>query len=345
MLCLVTTFAWSQKRYSASELEEYGLADAEGFTTKDVENKTDVLLGLHASLYSGSHHLVGFSADGAWSTFLNNMPNAFSTPGGGSCGLHLLYEYQYSGLLIQTGIGIKYQKVFTHLADSSIYHYHMTDTWSSVLPVEFTLKHHFTDRQDISQQIYGQIPFYAGHYFFGSYGMGYFLVGIHFNYAFWGDTRQKMLCSTSGLYERYVGVWEEMDNHGFRKNVPLERSGNKLKLKFDVMAHAEIGYEYNTRQSVRDYRVRPSDRLDCRIRLAGFLDMGIINICPNTNMTLYDIPEATIYDFSTYSMDHVFATKDAKHFWVRNFSVGVRLTVLFGFLKEEKCILCDPWRH
>ena len=344
-LCLLPALTWAQRRYSANEYHEKELASQRGFSTKDVENSTDVLFGLHASEYAGAHHLIGFSAEGSWSSFVSPMPASRVAPCGGAAGFHLLYEFQYNGFLLQTGLGVAYQKVFTNIADTAIYHPGMTDTWSSILPAQFTLKHSFTERQDMSQQAYGQIPLYFGHYFFGPQGIGYFLAGVHATYAFWGNTRQKTLISTSGLYERYVGVWEEMDNHGFRKDVPAERTGSQLKLKFDLMAHAEIGYEYNTRQSARDYRLRPSDRLDGRLRVAAFAEFGMLNICPNTKNVFYGIPDETIYDFTTYRMDHIFSTADAKAFWMRNLFVGVRLTFLFGFQPQEHCILCDPWRH
>lgn len=337
--------AQAQRRYSATDWHEKELASKRGFSTRDVENQTDVLFGLHASEYSGSHHLIGFSVEGSWTAFASSMPAAKITPGGGAAGFHLLYEFQYNGFLLQTGLGVAYQKVFTSVADTAVYHPHMTDTWSGINPVDFTLKHAFTDRRDMSQQAYGQVPLYLGAYFFGARGIGYVLAGVHANYAFWGNTKQSMLGTTTGMYERYVGIFEEMDNHGFRRDVPLERTGTQLKLKFDLMAHAEIGYEYNTRQSAKDYRLRPADRLDGRIRFGAFIDFGMLNICPATKGVLYDLPAQTIYDFSTYRMDHIFSTADARAFWTRNLFVGVRLTFLFGFRPEEHCILCDPWRH
>lgn len=345
ILCLLPTLSWAQRRYSASEKGEYELAGTKGFSAKDVESQTDVLFGLHASEYSGTHHLIGLSVEGAWSSFVSPMPAVQVAPGGGSAGLHLLYEFQYDGLLLQTGVGIAFQRVFNNIADTSIYHPNMMDTWSGTTPVPFTLKHRFEHRQDMSQQAYGQVPLYVGHYFFGSRGIAYLLAGLHANYAFWGTTKQTLSGSTYGNYERYVGYMEEMDNHGFRKDVPIERTGKQLQLKIDIMAHAELGYEYNTRQSARDYRRRPSDRLDGRIRVAGFVDFGMLNICPNTKDVFYEMPAETIFDFPTYQMNHVFATQDAAKFWVRNLFAGVRVTFLFGFQPKERCILCDTWRH
>ena len=339
-LCLLPAIMWGQKRYSTGDKTEYSLEGQSGFSTKDVENQTDILHGLHASLYSGSHHLIGVSAEGSWSSFISPMPQTSNTPGGGTAGLHFLYEYQYSGFIFQTGLGAAYQRVFTPIADTTIYHYNMVDNYGD----SFTLKHYFYDLQDEAQQIYVQLPLYFGHYIFAEHGIGYFLAGFRFSYGVWGNTRQTLIGTTTGKYEKYVGIWEEMDNHGFRKDVPIERKGD-LKLKFDLMLHGEIGYEYNTRQQAKDYRIRPSDRLDGRIRVAGFLDFGLLNICPKANNPFYEMPMETIYDFPTYQMDYVFTTADAKAFWMRNLSVGLRVTFLFGFQPDEKCILCDPWRH
>lgn len=343
--CLMPMLCWSQRRFSTSEHAEYGLAKQSGFSTKETQSKTDNLFGLHSSLYAGAHHLIGVSMDGGWSTFLNNVPTAKITPGGGSIGIHLLYEYQYSGFILQTGLGLSYQRVFTDIADTAIYHYDMTDTWSGIIPRSFDLRHTFYDRTDMAQQVYGRVPLYLGRYIFGNYGIGYFLAGVQLSYSLWGNSKQKLTGSTAGKYHDFVGVWDEMDNHGFRKNVPIERKNDQFNARIDLLGHFEMGYEYNTQQSAKDYRVRPSDRMDCRLRFAAFADFGILNTRPEKKLQFYGIPEETIYDFSTYEMDHVFLTSDADKYWMRNLFVGIRFTVLFGFKPAERCILCDPWRH
>ena len=344
ILCLCPTLMWAQRRFAAAERWEYRLAGLSGFSNKDMGSATDVMLGLHASQYTGTHHMIGLSLEGSWATFVSSMPAAKATPGGGAIGLHLLYELQYSGILFQTGLGLTYQRVFNDLADTALYHEHM---WAGNPPMEYTLRHQFTERRDMSQQIYVQLPLYAGHYILSPIGIGYFLAGLKVNYAMWGNTRQTMLSTNSGLYERYVGVWQQMPNHGFRDNVPIERTGEQLKLQFDLLAHVEMGYEYTSAQSTYKYRYkhRKGEMMDIRMRFAGFAEFGILDICPKTDKVLYTIPDATVFDVSTYQTEHVFSTKDASKFWMRNLLIGIRCTVLFGFEGKERCILCDPWRH
>lgn len=337
--------AWGQRRFEVSENDEYHLDDLLGFTFKDVRNNVDAFWGLHASQYVGSHHLFGFSIEGAWSTYVNNMQIASIVPGGGASGFHFVYEYQYSGLLIQTGLGINYQQVYTNVRDTDIYNYHMYDKWDNVEEAEYILKHEFRNRQDMSRNIYGQIPLYVGQYMFGSHGVGYWLGGFQLNYAFYGSTRQMLEGTTKAYYEPFLGIWHEMDNHGYRKDVPIERTGERLRLKFDVLMHGEAGYEYTSYTGPHNYRTMPGDRIDCRIRFAAFAEFGMLNICPQTNGVLYGLPSASIYDFPTYRINHVFSTIDAKPYWIRNLYAGIRITVLFGLPWKEHCILCDPWKH
>lgn len=136
-----------------------------------------------------------------------------------------------------------------------------------------------------------------------------------------------------------------MFNHGVREVQTLLKENGNEEARFDVMLHCEAGYEYSTWSTRNYYRYRQGDQLDCRLRFALFADFGIINICPRTNNVLYDTPMESIYDFPTYRMDHVFSTRDAKEFWMRNLYVGIRFTVLFGIPWKEHCILCDPWKH
>lgn len=346
ILCMLFVHtASAQRRYLTTEWWEYRLAELADFSFEQTNNHTDAFWGLHASQYVGVHHLFGVSMEGAWSSYANNMQIASITPGGSAVGLHFVYEFQYSGFLVQTGIGINAQQVYNHVRDSDMYHYGMQDKWEGVEPADYILKHEFRNRQDRSRNIYGQLPLYVGHYIVGPSGVGYWLLGLQLNYAFMGDTRQTLLGTTMADYEPFLGIWHEMDNHGYRQDVPLERNGERLKLKLDVLLHGEMGYEISTYHGPHNYRRTQTSGSDWRFRFAGFVDFGMANINPRTRNVLYGVPEESIYDFPTYRMDHVFSTTDTKDFWMRNLYAGVRITILYGIPWKEHCILCDPWKH
>ena len=129
----------------------------------------------------------------------------------------------------------------------------------------------------------------------------------------------------------------------------------------DILGHIEGGYEFNTFQAIPQYRSSRADNMDCRMRLSAFIDMSLPNISPKGTNSLYDLnineaendPEKIaaqqlgLYEFHSFNMNHVLTTEVAngEKLWVRNFTVGVRFTLLFSLKAQQRCILCDPWRH
>lgn len=383
LLCLVSLAAFGQRRYSADGRTERNLSKARGFSTRDVDNKTDAFLGLHASLYKGARQYLGFSVDGGWSTFLTNTPVASVTPGGWAAGGKLLYEYHFGLLFLQTGLGAGFQRVTTPVNSSLI-----DDSWRTFYNgyskpedgalhpmtdpldgVHFTMKHVFAGRSDVSELWYAQLPVNVGYYIVGTYGIGYLMLGAQVMYAFAGKTIMHATGTSTGTFDvddghHYIGVAEEMDNHGFRKDVPIAYTSSRLPIKLgkaaglDVLGHLEGGYEFNTFQKIRQYRVKRSDKLDCRLRFAGFVDVSLGSIYPHGAQSMYESDvetgrkgQETLYDFyhpfkTPFVMNHIYSTAvPGNKTWLRNMTVGVRFTVLFSLQAQEHCILCDPWRH
>ncbi len=290
--------------------------------------------GLRTTTYDGVHHLVGLHIDGGYSKLFGNMPSAHNTPGGYTAGLGLDYSYTGRGLILQTGIAVRWQDVQNAILNDSLVIDHITDSQGT----DFRLQYDFTDRVDKARNLYLQIPVLAGTYFYGAY----FLGGIKLNLQLWGNTRTNLNVSTSATYDRYIGPWEEMDNHGIRKEVEEERHGGKLNLKFDVLATAEIGYEW----ALGNYGKRgyhKNNAIDYRLRLGAFVECGLLDIMPRGDKKSYIVPEASRYDFSTFEFNHSFSTAQAKDYHLRNLFTGVRLTFFFyGKQSTEKCILCGP---
>ena len=352
VILLVPALMWGQKRYQASNASEHGTAGKRGFSYRDVESQVDALFGLHASYYTGNHHLIGFSAEGGWSTMLTSMPNVSYKPGGGSGGLHFVYEFQHTGFLLQTGVGLTYQNVTNALGDSTITvqakkDMRFGDPWNLDLYIS-------NQRFDESQQVYAQVPLYMGRYFFGKQTIWYFLAGVKVNYKLWGNTKQT-------THSTSIIKYEQVDESFSYKDTIINRIGDDLKLKFDLLAHLEVGYEYSLFQNSRSYKTKRRDRIDCRIRVSAFADFSVLDICPNTGneqnqlyktniITSYEFhPEGQLainYSDSNYQMSHVFSTTTSpQNAWLRNVFVGVRATVLFGFQNKERCILCSPWKR
>lgn len=380
-LCLVSVATWGQNRYATTTKAEKKLSKVKGFSSKDA-NKSRNALGLHSSTYTGSGHYLGFSVDGGWSTFLSNIQGVQSTPGGWAANGKFLYEFHFGNFFLQTGVGAGIQRVTTLLnsellSENSVYlngfsnpelgrQHPMTDPYDGA---QFHLKHVFSERSDMAELYYAQLPINFGYYIAGRGGVGYVMLGAQVNYAFGGKTSSSATCTSTAIFEKYMGVFEEMDNHGFRKDVPITAEGDKLPIRLgstnvenlDILGHIEGGYEFNTFQPIQQYRTSKIDNTDCRMRISAFIDISLPNISPRGAKKLYDLninegetdpakieaQQRGLYDFHTFKMNHVFTTDVANgnKLWVRNFTVGVRFTILFSLRAQQRCILCDPWRH
>lgn len=289
--------------------------------------------GLRTTAYDGVHHLVGLHVDGGYSAIFGNWNRMSTGPGGYTAGLGLDYCYTGGGLLIQTGIGVRWQDVNNRFTDDSL-----IVSKSDTEGTPFQLRYDFTNRIDKTRNIYVQVPLQAGLYFYN----WYFLAGLKGSMQVLGWTRQNVTVTTTAAYDRYIGTWEEMDNHGIRKQVEEVRDEDGLKLNFDLLGCAEIGYEW----ALGDYGkkgYRKQDAKDYRLRIAAFLECGILNICPKTNNAAYTIPSATPYDFSTFGFKHMLSTTEAGKFNARNLFTGIKVSFFFyGYQSTEKCILCGP---
>ncbi|MBO4665701.1 MAG: hypothetical protein J5612_02390 [Paludibacteraceae bacterium] len=290
--------------------------------------------GLRTTAYDGVHHLLGLHVDGGYSAMFGNMPAMTTGPGGYTTGFGLDYSYTGRGLILQTGLGIRWQDVRNRFGADSL----IVDPATDSEGVNFRLKYDFTDRIDRTRNIYVQLPVLAGMYFYNFY----FLAGLKLNFQVAGWTQQHVAVSTSASYDRYIGIWEEMDNHGIRKEVEQDRDGAALNLKFDVMGTFEIGYEWAFgNYGKKGYRKQNAQ--DYRLRLAAFVECGFLDIMPDGKNKSFIIPDDTPYDFSTFGFNHMLSTTDAAKYHARNVFTGLRLSFFFfGYQSSEKCILCGP---
>lgn len=290
--------------------------------------------GLRTTTYDGVHHLLGLHVDGGYSKMFGNMPNILNRPGGYTVGLGFDYSYTGRGLILQTGLAVRWQNVSNRVFNDSL----VVDPIMDSEGIPFRLQYDLTDRVDLSRNLYLQVPVLAGTYFYGAY----FLAGVKLNVQLMGNTKTKLNVTTTATYDRYIGTWEEMDNHGIRKEVEKVRNGGKLNLKFDVLATAEIGYEWSLgNYGKKGYRKQSAK--DYRVRLGAFVECGLLDIMPKGDNRAYIIPEKSRYDFSTFEFNHMFSTSEATKYHVRNFFTGLRLTFFFyGKQSTEKCILCGP---
>ena len=300
---------------------------------KHSDRRVSTYHGLRTSQYAGEHHLIGTYINGAYSNVFHSVPTATATPGGFGTGAGIVYEFQHSAFMMQVGVGVQWQTVTAHVGDTVLHRYNVSDPR---YPNDtYDLKYQFSQRTDQARTLSMQVPLLFG----GTFAGGYCFAGVKLNYALAGSTVINAVGTTTATSNRYVGEWGEMDNNGFRKDVPLTRKADRLDWKLDVMASLELGYEFSSHANNRGYRTK-SDQ-DVRFRIGAFVDYGLLNTMPAvSDRSLYHIPDDALYDFPNYQLNHIFTTDLSQGKQAHNFFVGLKFTILYCFQAKEECLLC-----
>ncbi len=297
--------------------------------------------GLYTDQYDGVRHLAGLQVDGGYSMFISKSDVMSMRPGGYTAGASLLYTYLNGIFFIQTGVGVRWQDVKNTVSDQ----FDSKDLQDAA-GTNMHMTYDFKNRIDESRMLYLQVPLYVGGYARGFY----FMIGPKFYMPLYGSTQLDLTATSIGHYDKYIGDMEEMDNHGMRKDVPLtpdQRNQPALKLKIDVAAVVELGYEFAfSNKGLQGYR--KSTMLDQRLRIGAFAEMGILNISPKTDLPLNGVPDSSPYDFQSFQYNHVISTANVSS--VHNLFAGIRISYFFfSNLTKEKCLLCGsngmvtPW--
>lgn len=328
-VCIGQTRATSDETFTKRRAYELGAGGSQ------YSNRKPDRYGLLTSHYTGQHQLVGIYAEGAYSMLLNNCQQALNTPGGLGTALGFVYEFQDYIFRLQLGVGGQYQVVRNNVTDMLWIDNSVADAYD----YPYHLHYSFYDRTDQSQNIYLQVPVLVGANFQGFY----FLVGFKAGLHMWGNTRMRATGSTTATYDQFIGLFEEMDNHGLRKNVDMVRYGKSISLKPSFFVSGEIGYEWGEIYRGETGFNAPEEK-DYRIKVALFADFCVNNIHTNSNLSPLFVPADYKWDFPAFQLNHILASSPANGAFVRNLYAGIKVTFLIGVHTKDECIICRPFR-
>ena len=313
----------------------------EMFGSGGMNYRYDRSTGRYTKGHNTRKNLYGFWTDGSYSTFLINSDWVRKFAKGYAASFGFCYEYEhFQKINIQTGVGIRWQHVEHNVAEVNFLNKEVTDRAG----YPFHVSYMFYDRQDFARSWYVQVPLLAGSYFRGFYYRG----GLKFQLAVSGDTKINLRGTTVAYYQQYVGMYygdgfTEMDNHGYRLDVPIKRKGEGLDIKPDILLSGEMGYEFGFGEGYLD-NTRDVVKPDVRIRFALFADWGTLNINPKSRKDLCYIPSYYKWDFPEYQFNHVLSSDKVSDKYIHNFFAGIKVTVLVGVSLGERCVICHPFR-
>lgn len=346
MLCAATVFAQNTAIYDPSGEMQRTLDGKDRRTYKLGSGGTPFSKlkadynGLYQSMYRGERHFGGMWAEGAWSTLQNTARSVSNLPGGYSLAMGGCYEYQYNYFRVQAGLGLRWQDVQLLGQDSTFYRDQAYDSQG----YRYRLRYDFTNRVEQARTVWAEVPVLVGVGMYQLYLMG----GVKLSMPISGSTRVRAIGTTTGEYEQFLGHFVEMDNHGLRKEVPLdcEHPGDLAVRRMpDVSLMVEMGYEWGFNEGwVRGFGSINSFTTS-RIKLALFAEYGLMNLNPKRSEDWLYVPtNYLMWDFPLYDMNHTMRTVQARGAQLHNLHAGVKVTLLLGAKRHGKCVLCGKFR-
>lgn len=297
--------------------------------------------GIISRRFTGDRYLFGLYLDGGYSTFISPKISIRDQNGWGIGG-GLIFEYEKRTFWLQTGVGINFQQNKVIFPDDSLKFPNVPDSWTGRHDnYVYDLTYGVTDRKDVISDLTIQVPLLFGirHFNF------YWGAGPKVSINILGNVRSTAQLTTIADYERYIGVYGEMDNHGWRKLVDINSKADWQRAKIDILASTELGYEWSSKETrIGNGMYRNKDVHEWRIRIGAFADFGILDICPKNKLPLIDVPTDYRYDFIKVKLNSPLVTQNFNDTWARNLTAGIKVTILYGYRIKEICRLCPRFR-
>lgn len=308
------------------------------------KKKTHYKTGVRTGLNSLTHHLFGVYTNLAFNS-IPHTSEAFSLPMGNSYGVGFCYELQRYLTRFQIGFGYNQRSLYAHVGDITLFDDMVSDAWG----YPYQLRYDFQNRSDYYLNKSIQVPILMG----AGTNHFYAMAGVKLKWNFLHHFEVSAIGSTSAIYEQFLGNFVEMDNHGLRKNVPINYVDEFKEnfVDFNVAGTFEMGAEFegNLRAAGSSryvsYRKSIFDRKpEWRLRIATYCDIGFFRFRPQKYYSLVDIPSDTKWDFCTYKLNHVLYSQLTHSIPLVDISVGIKFTALFGWYINSTCKQCSSDR-
>ena len=262
-----------------------------------------------------AQHRIGVVLDGAMVLQMDNS-DITQMGKGAQVGVAAVYQYQYNRFLLQTGITISESFAQTAV-DSQQIAVPMRDTEG----INFIYRGEVYNRKDNMLITDLSIPLMLGvklKYF-------YALTGVRFIYPLAGISFSNALLTTKGDYgNRYYEMLENMPQHGYFTALSIGGEKEKITFPMNLNVCAEFGYS----KSIGD---KMQDKKSFVLQAGAFVEYNALNALKDATASIMDV------DCSRYmqvTMHNIYSTLPRQTHFMRQLSIGVRVTLLFSAGKK-----------
>lgn len=302
----------------------------------DMRNRTTILccvIGLlccvqpaaaYRPLAEEYRHFLSVDAALGYASLHNNSGDLHS---GNGTALNIGCGYRIAYRRFLFAVGIEGSYLFnTHSMSDARGQFSMMDTEGD----DFIMHVDATQGSDVCHLLSGNIPVLFG----AEFGRFYFLLGPEIACNLMGKTVSQSRITTTGEYDRYIGIFENMPNH--RLETIATNSGlRSFNLGVDVLLHLEIGGRIGHLPSERGEK----DLADKRCYLALFADYGLLNL-RRQQLTGDRIGYTETGQGVQFYVTPTLLCNSLHSARLNQYMVGIKATFLLELPKRKPCILC-----
>lgn len=273
------------------------------------------------------YHFVDFWGSLGYSAMLHNMPDA-KIPSGVSPVIGVGYRYFRNNFIIQTGIEGRYVWMKS-VMEEVVLQERMYD--SDVNKEPFTMNVQLNNRKDIYRTASVSIPFYLGY----EKNRFYFLAGVAANMGVYGKAESSSDLMTKAQYDRYIGLFEGMPNHGL-SNLQVQSGRMNYGTAFDLMVHGEIGARVDEFSNKTGFKRK---KHTYRMYLGAFVDCGVLSI--NSQPAVGDQLTMDFTHGVNAAIVPLLLSNQMSNRRLNNLIVGVKYTIAFELPQRGKSYIYD----
>jgi hypothetical protein len=153
----------------------------------------------------------------------------------------------------------------------------------------------------------------------------YALAGVRFIYPLAGVSFSNALLTTKGDYgNRYYEMLENMPQHGYFTALSIGGEKEKITFPMNLNVCAEFGYSKSIGKKMEDKK-------PFILQAGAFVEYNALNALKDATASIMDI------DCSRYmqvTMHNIYSTLPRQTHFMRQLSIGVRVTLLFSAGKK-----------
>ena len=272
-------------------------------------------------------HFIGLWGGLGYSGWLHSMDD-IKPLSGVAPSVGVGYRLLHNGFVFQTGLEGQYTWVKGKIPDMN------RQVWMDDHDIpneQFQMNVTFSDYSDVTQTMNVQVPVLLG----CEYKRFYMLAGMTVGASVFANAKSQATMTTQGQYERYIGMMEDIPNHGF-ETAKVKSGTRQVNMGVNLLAHLEVGARLDKFNPNTGYH---HQKHTYRLYLGAFAEYGLLNIHSSSSqgsLLNLDFSHGVQADMTPFML-----CDEMKGGKVNPLTVGIKCTVMFELPKPGKSYIYD----